>query len=153
MLLIVNVGNGIRKALNLAFDIDMPFSSPLILVGRWDTGMNRVHLLNTKLNQISNLYLSTFSLRAVKGRWELIDDFGKKTSSITWVGQGTTLVANIPHPREPGEALLFTFQSTVATESTVPAGRQGRDCQKCMSCSYKDSLLTTVREKTPPLGL
>ena len=47
-------------------------------------------------------------------------------------------------PRKPWETHLFTFQSTLATESIL--SKWGRGCQKCMSCSSSSGV-------APYLGL
>lgn len=38
-------------------------------------------------------------------------------------------------------------------EHTCQWPRRGRDCQKCVPCNYRESLVTTVRKKSPSLRL
>ena len=54
--------------------------------------------------------------------------------------------------QELQEAHSSTFQSKGLQRSLLLAASWGRDCQKYMSCSHRESLLATAREKHPELG-
>lgn len=59
----------------------------------------------------------------------------------------------IPHQGSRGRPINAHSDVHWLQRALLPAARQGRrDCRKYTSCSYRESLLATVREKPPSIG-
>ena len=67
--------------------------------------------------------------------------------------QRPTLLAFVPHQGSQGRPINAHSDVHWLQSALLPAARQERtDCQKSTSCSYRESLLATVREKPPSTG-